>query len=196
MDPLSFIGKLIGVTARVGAAFAIGAVALFFFRRAGIEPFVSLAPSAYQATLVAGLVGGGTVAVEFLVALRHPLNRVFKFLSGLREKRSKKKENKRNAEKNLQSMPGEFVDVLIFLKDNNWKRFPETADNRLLRLLVKSFLLEIDDPNYDVFSPLTYYVVPDHVWSAIDNFGPNLRDRPVPQRPPWQPESSPYGWMR
>ena len=76
MDPLSLIAKFIGVTARVGAVFALGALAIYCLRRIGAEPFASLEPIIYQTVVVAGVIGAATLAIEIAIALRKPVSGV------------------------------------------------------------------------------------------------------------------------
>jgi hypothetical protein len=67
MDALSFIAKFIGVTARVGATFALGALVIYALRRAGIEPFASLDVLTYKIVISAGVIGFCGVVVDLLI---------------------------------------------------------------------------------------------------------------------------------
>src|ERR1700730_2016486 len=70
MDPLTFIVKMIGVTAPIGAAFALGAGLLLILRRMNVEPFMSIGASTFGTILVAGIIGACIVVVEFIIAIR------------------------------------------------------------------------------------------------------------------------------
>jgi hypothetical protein len=165
MDALGFLAKLIGTTARIGGAVALAALVLFIFRRSGVEPFTTLDPAVYGITIVAGIIGGCVVVVEFFV--------VFGKWSGAKIQAHLKtsadaKIKRDTALKNMQSISEEYIVVLLFLKGNNWKRFPAPTRNLLLFYMMKAFLLERDDPSYVVNSVTTYYMVPDYVWERID----------------------------
>ena len=90
-----------------------------------------------------------------------------------------RKLHKCEAMKNLEVLPRDFSATLRYLKAKNMKRFPKQANNDLLCVMSKSFLLEIDDRLY---SSNTYYEVPDCVWEKIERIDSNL---PVPKSPPW-----------
>ena len=187
MDALGFLAKLIGTTARIGGAFALAALVLFILRRSGVEPLTTLDPAVYGITIVAGIIGGCVVVIELFVVLvewlRAKIQEHLKNSADFTMKRD-------TALKNMQTIIEEYMVVLLFLKRNNWKRFPATADNSLLFNMSNAFLLEIDDPNYRFYSAITYYMVPDYVWERIDAAG-----RVIPQEPPWIEKPSPQAWM-
>jgi hypothetical protein len=179
IDALGFLAKLIGTTARIGGAVALAALALFILRRSGVEPFTTLDPAVYSITIVAGIIGGCVVIVELFV--------VFGKWSGAKiqahlNNSADFKMKRDTAIKNMQTLLDEYLMILLFLKRNNWKRFPAPRDNELLFLMRNAFLLEIDDPNYSFYSITTYYVVPDYVWERIDALAVG---RVTPQNPPW-----------
>jgi hypothetical protein len=155
---LGFLAKLIGTTARIGGAVALAALVLFILRRSGVEPFTTLDPAVYGTTIVAGIIGGCVVAVELLVVLGKWLRATIQeHLTNSADIKIKRD----TALKNMDTLPEEYMLVLLFLKRNNWKRFPDRVDNSLLFHMRHAFLLEIDDPNYGMYSINTYYMVPD-----------------------------------
>ena len=179
MDPLTLISKVIEATGRVGAAFALAAGVVYVGRRSGVEFFTGLDSTVYQTVVLAGLDGAGTVAVELAIALwvrlRAKAARSYTAFSQTRTR-------KRTAIKNMNALIPEYAEVLRFLKSNNAKRFPANADSQLLHLMQDACLLEIDDPNWSLYSVTTYYLVPDYVWNEIDA---RLKSYPVPQSAPW-----------
>ena len=64
MDAFSFLAKLLGTSARVGAAIAFVAVAVYLGRRAGVNFFVDLNKTLFWTLVIAGLIGAAMVAVE------------------------------------------------------------------------------------------------------------------------------------
>jgi hypothetical protein len=62
------------------------------------------------------------------------------------------------------------------------KRFIEPIDNALLYEMQMARLLIQDDPGWIVYARTTYYLVPEYVWSEIDNV---LKDFPLPPSQPW-----------
>jgi hypothetical protein len=78
LDPLVLVGQLIGVSARVGAVFALAALILYVGRRAGVEFFTGLEPVLFNTMIVAGIIGACTVVVAvgrtFLLALLEIVN--------------------------------------------------------------------------------------------------------------------------
>lgn len=182
MDPLSFIAKFIGVTARVGGMFALGACVIYALRRAGIQPFAGLDVLTYQIIMSAGVIGFCGVVVDLLIAFAKGVRWAWTKLRQRWEVRAAKKLHKRQAMKNLEILQPEYAATLRFLKAQNVKRFRAPAGNDLLCEMRQSFLLEMDDPNFTVFSVKTYYFVPDYVWKVIDRIDSSL---PVPENPPW-----------
>src|SRR6266446_487652 len=179
MDALGFLAKLIGTTARIGGAVALAALVLFILRRSGVEPFTTLDPAVYGITIVAGIIGGCVVVVEFFVVFgKWSGAKIQAHLKASAEAKMKRK----TALKNMLSMPDEYIGVLLFLKGNNWKRFLAPTNSLLLIYMMKAFLLERDDPSYGVSSITTYYTVPDYVWERVD---PLAGGRVIPQEPPW-----------
>jgi hypothetical protein len=72
---LTFLLKLLGTTARIGAVIALTALTLGLLVQAQIQPFAQLAGSTlYQTIIVAGVVGVCTVVVEIFIALRRLIN--------------------------------------------------------------------------------------------------------------------------
>jgi hypothetical protein len=65
---LLFSAKLIGTTARVGAAFMAAATVLIALVETHVQPFASLAGTLqYQGIIVSGFLGFGTLVVEILI---------------------------------------------------------------------------------------------------------------------------------
>ncbi len=59
--------------------------------------------------------------------------------------------------------------------------------NILLREMVQSSLIEIDDPSYpDGRSDNTYYSVPNYVWKWVERVEPDYQSTPVPEDAPWK----------
>jgi hypothetical protein len=148
LDPLAFISKLIGTTAKVGAAFAIAGVAVYFGRRSGIGFFIGLNDVVYQAIVVAGLVGAGSVAVELVVACGRALRWLGGKITNISRKRAVHIRKRDNALRNMEALTFEYAQVLRFLKSNDRKRFIASVDSGLLYSMVRAGLLEIDDPNW------------------------------------------------
>jgi hypothetical protein len=75
MDPLAFLLKLIGTTARIGAIIALTALALCVLVQGQIQPFATLAGTTlYQTIIVAGMIGLCTVIVEIFIAVGREIN--------------------------------------------------------------------------------------------------------------------------
>jgi len=185
MDPFILISKMIGVTARIGAAIALGALALLILRRMSAEPFINIDASTYGTILTAGIIGACTVLVEFIIAIWGGFKKILlAYLEAQVESRQKRKA----ALKNLQTARADFVETLRFLQARNLKRFlaPAPTKSELLYRMEQSFLIEIDDPNYGAYASETYYRVPDYVWDWMES-EPAYRKMPLPQREPWLP---------
>jgi hypothetical protein len=178
LDPLSFIAKLIGVTARVGAVFALSALCLYIGRRAGVEFFINLDPVIFQTIIVAGIVGVCSVVVELARGAWLVLETL---LPVYREHRISKRTALRNLA--IEALPPECADVLRFLKSNNIRRFLAPNYNEKLEHMKSAGLLQVDDPNWSAYANNTYYVVPDYIWSRIDHGW--LKSHPLPSSPPW-----------
>jgi hypothetical protein len=68
---LTFLLKLLGTTARIGAVIALTALTLGLLVQARVQPFAQLAGTTrYQTIIVAGVVGVSIVVVEVFIALR------------------------------------------------------------------------------------------------------------------------------
>jgi hypothetical protein len=170
-SPFSFLAKFIGAPARVSAPFALAALVIYALRRPGVELVASDSPT-YQIIMWVGVIGFCVCVVELVRWAWAKLQRRY-------EAWAVRKLHKCEAMKNLEVLPPDFSATLRYLKAKNMKRFPEQANNDLLCVMSKSFLLEIDDRLY---SSNTYYEVPDCVWEKIDRIDSNL---PVPKSPPW-----------
>jgi hypothetical protein len=162
----------------------LAAFCLYVGKRARIEFFVTLDPVIFQTIIVAGIIGACSVVVE---ACRGAWLVFETMLPVYRERRILK----RTALKNMEVLTREYAAVLRFLKTNNTKRFPARQDSRVLSMMREACLLELDDPNWSIYSLTTYYVVPDHVWGVIDQ---HLKDFPVSASPPWLPPPPPQEW--
>jgi len=182
LDPLTFVAKIIGTTARVGGAVALAAGTVVLGHRVGFSLFVNLNDSLYQGVVVAGLIGACVVAVELVIlagkGVRWIGSRIFERLAIWGDHRIEKK----MALKNMMVLTPDFAQSLRFLKSQGMKRFPADADNPLLFQMRQSFLLKTDDPNLTMYSIRTYYLVPDYVWDAVDIY---LKDFPPPPVAPW-----------
>lgn len=190
MDALSFIAK-IGVTARVGAVFTLGAVALYALQRFHVEPFTNVDSTVYTTILILGVIGGCAVVIDLVISIWKGATWLVLRLLEWRARKAEYRRKKTTALKNLCAMHAEFVDVLLFLRQHNMRRFPADADNHILYPMQQALLLEIDDQNWSANSIITYYVVPDYVW---DGFGQLGVKRPVPLAPPWKPNPDPNAW--
>lgn len=191
MDPLTLIGKMIGVTARVGGAFALAALAIYFLRTLGIEPFAGLDAMAFQVVIVGGVVGAGTVLVELLLNAWKGLGWLGRRIADSLKARRAVGERKKLSLKNLRVLTREQADALLFMKQNDFRRFPGRIDNRLLWQLHQACLLEIDDANFSVYSVETYFSVPQHIWELLDEVAQQW-GTPIPSSPPWIKQ---HGWM-
>ncbi|MFI5022134.1 MAG: hypothetical protein ACHQRJ_10855 [Alphaproteobacteria bacterium] len=177
MDWFSFVGKFVGITARVGAVFALAALILYVGRREGVEFFTGLDPVLIQSVIVAGIIGGCAVVVDLLKTFGRAILWVVveQWLPDIVERRNAK----RVALRNMEALPREYADVLRFLKSRDLKRVP-VGDSQLLHLMEKAHLLK-RDLHYSISAT---YVVPDYVWNAIDE---RLKNHPVPAFAPWIP---------
>ncbi|MGA7384629.1 MAG: hypothetical protein WBW81_08080 [Methylocella sp.] len=188
MEPLTFIAKMIGGTARIGAAVAIGAGLLVILRWMKVEPFISIEASTYGTILIAGIIGAGIVVVELIIAIWVGVKRLWSFQMAYLSAKAKNRQKQETALKNLQAAPAAFVETLRFLKAKNSKRFaaPSPRTNDLLHRMEQSFLIEIDDPNYgwNVFE--TYYRVPDDVWDWMERNEPTYQRVPLAKSAPWR----------
>jgi hypothetical protein len=189
MDPLAFIAKTIGTTARIGAAVFLGAGLVVILRWMNVEPLASIDKATYGAIIAAGIFGVCTVAVEFIITGWWALKRLFlHVVAPLWAAKVQRARNRKTALKNLQSPRPEFVATLRYLKAHNLKRFsaPAPWNNIVLREMEQSFLIEIDDPNYpDGRSHNTYYSVRDCVWDRIECPVSAYPTEPLAESPPW-----------
>jgi hypothetical protein len=192
LDLLSFLAKLIGTTARVGAAFALLAVVTYVCRKAGIDVFAALPDGFYQAIVVAGLLGAAIVLVELVIQVGKGLRQIGKWIAKKNRTRHRRAVERQTALKNMEVLTPEFALVLRYLKSNNNRRFYAKASNDLLYRMSKALLLKIDDPNWSAYSTETYYAVPKHVWNVIDR---HLAALPPPPSPPWLRLPDGTGWM-
>lgn len=75
MDALTFLLKLIGTTARIGAVIALTALTLGLLVQVRVPPFAQLAGTTlYQTIIVAGIVGVSIVVVEIFIVLHRLIN--------------------------------------------------------------------------------------------------------------------------
>jgi hypothetical protein len=192
LDLLSFLAKLIGTTARVGAAFALLAAVTYVCRKAGIDVFAALPDGLYQAIVVAGLLGAAIVLVEFVIQVGRGLRQIGKWIAKKNRTRRRHAVERQTAIKNMEVLTPEFALVLRYLKSNNVKRFCAKANNDLLYRMSRAFLLKIDDPNWSAYSVETFYAVPEYVWNVIDR---HLAELPSPPNPPWIRLPDGTGWM-
>jgi hypothetical protein len=181
VDMLAFVAKTIGATARVGAAVALGALLVAILRGMNVEPLASIDKSIYGAIVAAGIFGACAVVVEFIIVtggvVKKVLLQVVIPLWG----------GRRTALKNLQTPRPEFVPALRYLKAKNQRRFSAPAPERnvLLRSMVQSSLIEIDNQNYEAFGD-AYYKVPNYVWKRLERVERDYQSTPVPEDPPWE----------
>lgn len=188
MDPLSFLTKMIGKTARVGAGIALGAAAIFIMHRQNVEPFNNIDATTYGIIMVAGVVGAGTIVVKLIIACARGFARLFEIAKAHASIRAEKKTRRVTALKNLKIPRPEFIETLRYLKSLDLKRFAAEPPykNDLLFAMHKSFLIEIDDPNYSPISEIdTYYQVPNYVWAWIERNEPVFANIRLPSRAPW-----------
>lgn len=72
---LTFLLKLLGTTARIGAVIALAALALGLLIQARIQPFAQLAGTTlYQTIIVAGVIGVSIVVVDIFIQLHRLIN--------------------------------------------------------------------------------------------------------------------------
>jgi hypothetical protein len=160
---------------------ALGALVVALLRGMNVEPLASIDRSTYGAIFAAGILGACAVVVEFLIVaggvVKKLLLQVVIPLWGAR----------RTALKNLQTPRPAFVPALRYLKAKNQRRFSAAAPERnaLLRDMVQSFLIEIDNQNYEAFGD-AYYKVPNYVWKRLEAFEWGYQSTPVPEEPPWE----------
>lgn len=191
LEPLSFIAKMIGVTARVGGAFALAALAVYWLRNGGVEPFAGLDAGIYQIVVVGGLIGAGTVGVELLVHIWKGCVWLCARVAANIAASKARHERKELSLKNLHVLTREQADALFFMRRNNLRRFPGRTDNRLLFQLWQACLLEIDDANFSVYSGETYFTIPQHIWDLLEEVARQW-GTPIPSTPPWIQQHS---WM-
>jgi hypothetical protein len=188
MDTLAFLAKMIGATARVGAAVALGALLVSILRRMNVEPLASIDKSTYGAIVASGIIGACTVVVELMIAIGGVVQQVISQVAApLVVAKIQRRRNRKAALKNLQTPRPEFVPTLRYLKANNLNRFSAPAPwrNIVLREMVQSFLIEIDDPSYQPNMSETYYSVPNYVWKWMERVEPDYRSTPVSEDAPW-----------
>jgi hypothetical protein len=97
VDAFAFFAKLLGTSARVGAAIALVAVAVYLGRRAGVNFFVDLNETLFQTLVIAGLIGAAMVAVELVLAFGRFLKWISSRISNYMRKRAERKSVKNNA---------------------------------------------------------------------------------------------------
>jgi hypothetical protein len=186
---LAFVAKTIGTTARVGASIALGALVVAILRGMNVEPLASIDKPIYGAIVAAGILGACTVVVEFIIVFGGVIKQVILQVGiPLVATKVQRGRNRKAALKNLQTPRPEFVPTLRYLKANNLKRFSAAAPwrNIILREMVESFLIEIDDPSYQPNISDTYYSVPNYVWEWVERVEPDYQSRPVPEDAPWK----------
>ena len=87
-----------------------------------------------------------------------------------------------------------YADALRYAKASNLKRFAAHPSSQLVIDMCRASLIERDDANYNPNATLSYFVVPNYIWDAIDNIDPGLRTRPIPRSAPWEQVSG-QTWM-
>jgi hypothetical protein len=184
MDPLSFIAKIVGVTARVGAIFAIAAGVVYVGRRSGIEFFVGLDLTLYQSIILAGIIGAGAVAVDLVVAVGKGILWLGSKIAASFSLAAERRREKRSALENMKVLTPEYALALRFLKSQGQRRFAADARNDLLHQMRNAGLIKIDDANWSLYSIQTYYVVPTYIWDAIDVYVEDLHPAHAPWLPP------------
>jgi hypothetical protein len=173
MDPLSFIAKIIGSTARIGTTIALGALAVAILRWMNVEPLKSIDNATYGYIVAAGIIGFCAVVVAIPIAIGSAIREVILAGLPLLSETIERRRTRKTALKNMQLQP-DVATTLRYLKAHNLKRFqaPAPERNRLLQRMSQSFLIEIDDPNYERFGNAIYNV-PEYVWRWIARAEPD-----------------------
>ena len=192
MNILDLIGKFIGVSARVGGVFALAAVSIYAGKQHGVKPFATLDPVVYQAVMVLGVVGLCAVFVEVGLAAWKGVGRITEKVRKHLNHRRAVQLKQETGLKNLASLSPEQMLSLFWLKKGGVQRFQDSANNPVLMQMVNAFLLEIDDPGYNWKSTTTYFRVPSHIWTVLDN-APDLGTVRLPPDPPWRTHH--LSWM-
>ena len=190
VDILGLLGKFFGASWKIGAAFALLAVCVFGAHQYKIEPFAALDKSAslYQAIMVAGLLGATVVFIEIVKRAWEGIVWLGQRFQRKRQERKKSDERRERGLKNLAVAPVAHREALDYIKQKDMRRIYAARSNMVLHEMWQTDLLEADDPK-SMNARHVHFVVPDHIWEAIQE-----SSRPPPSKPPWEPSST--EWMR
>jgi hypothetical protein len=61
--------------------------------------------------------------------------------------------------------------------------------------MIKTYLIEIDDPEWSRNSANTWHKVPDYIWSKIAELDSAPGAGAPPTSPPWRSSGGPQAWM-
>jgi hypothetical protein len=196
LEALSFIEKIIGSTARIGAMAFLCMLGLMILRRWNVEPLVSIDEPTYRIVFIAGIAGFCAVVVEWIIAIGGAIKEFITYVAipRLSEKIERGRHHKaalKNLEtqKNQQTLQPNIIATLRYLRAHKLKRFqaPAPETSKLLQRMLQSFLIEIDDPNYERFENAIYNV-PNCVWRWIARVEPDYQTIPIPENEPWLPK--------
>jgi hypothetical protein len=193
---LEFLTKVLSWTPRVCVAFILFAFALYLLRET--DPVRSLDPATFLIIIVAGILALAFVAVDSMIRI---WPRLTQMVARWRRYRAKRQ----IALTSLASLPAECADVLLYLRDNNIRRFLCSRPGGNLYVMANHWCV-IDHLQYGY--GYIWWAVPDHacyrvpgyVWRQIEQrWGSRDRkDAPVRLegiRPVPYSRSERYGWI-
>jgi len=183
-EPLTFLSRVLGVSARIGAIMAFAALLIFLGRRFNIEPLTKLDETTYTTIIAAGFIGFSVLVIDFVIISSKWLC----YFLILRLRKAKAKKQKRiTALKNLGAIRADLMHAMRYIIANGAKRFPAPSYylNPILGELVHINLIEaeISDPNQLALD--MYYSVPEYVWVRVKELEPMFAIAP-PERAPWK----------
>ncbi len=160
-DALSFLGKLLDITARIASAFAITGTIVIVMHHFGVGPVESI-PATWW-TVVIGLTIFGYSVVAYDVA-RAWLPSIGEQLVARLEVKARAKE----ALRNYDSMLPEHSQALRYLKHIDRQRFVANPTNSLIHSLNQAGLIDVDQRNWSMQSRQVYFKVPAPIWDKIE----------------------------
>jgi hypothetical protein len=124
MDTLAFLAKMIGATARVGAAVALGALLVSILRWMNVEPLASIDKSTYGAIVASGIIGACTVVVELMIAIGGVVQQVISQVAApLVVAKIQRRRNRKAALKNLQTPRPEVCSNIALFESEQSESF-------------------------------------------------------------------------
>lgn len=184
---LTAISNFLSASWRAGMALFLVGLSVELSKRYSVPPLSELDHEWYQATVLLGAVGLALLIVHGLVLLAQAIGfiapRFWRFIINP----WKIKKRRELSLRNLETISKHEFKCLLWMKLNGKKRFKAPSNNTDLNRLYEAHVLE-REMNERGFSREIHWIVPDHIWSKLDQYEDDLkpiRSKPL-SPPPWE----------